>query len=147
MHCFALSMNVGCLSIFIVCWSSYLLNRSNPNYLDWTPVYCACTILSWVRRLRPPELRHKTALQGQINCPAVNWNKVYREGGGLAVADAWETLQLKTTIDIKCCHSMGLSPRHKYTFLSKIIHFLWSSGKGKGEGSTQEGHLKVIYRL
>ena len=24
---------------------------------------------------------------------------------------------------------------------------LWSSGKGKGKGSTQEGHSKVIYRL
>ena len=24
---------------------------------------------------------------------------------------------------------------------------LWSSGKGKGRGSTQEGHSKVIYRL
>ena len=28
-----------------------------------------------------------------------------------------------------------------------ICQLLWSSGKGKGKGSTQEGHSKVIYRL
>ena len=30
-------------------------------------------------------------------------------------------------------------------FIIKYL-LLWSSGKGKGKGSTQEGHSKVIYK-